>query len=280
MAVGACGFFVAVYDVVPMGMTTDGFQTTRSVPHIYAVTNDHNIKNGSCVMRVNTVDGDIDVVPLKPSDWTPHPDGDDLSVSRVSLGNEHRWRAVHDHMLISQNDDIDQTIGYGDDVFMVGRFVTHDGLQQNNPVMRFGNIAMLPLEPVCVDARGDFMQDTFLVDMRSVSGFSGSPVFTYKLGVRPNDVLNRRPGPAGSRVHLTIDDDDLKLLGIEYWAFHVPGGHLSGLRQSVSPSNSGMSGVIPAWKLYDLLHIPALTTTRRKDSLRYLSEHQSSGELC
>jgi hypothetical protein len=42
----------------------------------------------------------------------------------------------------------------GDEVFLYGRLVTHDGQQRNKPVVRFGNISMFPdsESPVKIDA--------------------------------------------------------------------------------------------------------------------------------
>jgi hypothetical protein len=49
---------------------------------------------------------------------------------------------------------------------------------RNIPSVRFGNIAQMPIEPI-EQGRvfGKFQQESFLVEARSVSGFSGSPVF-------------------------------------------------------------------------------------------------------
>ncbi|MGI8427256.1 MAG: hypothetical protein ACR2M4_11835 [Actinomycetota bacterium] len=63
----------------------------------------------------------------------------------------------------------------GDEVFMVGRFSgVHDD-PQNNPVARFGYIASLPLEL----AHGPYYHQSYLVEMRSINQYSGSPVFSY-----------------------------------------------------------------------------------------------------
>jgi hypothetical protein len=59
-------------------------------------------------------------------------------------------------------------IGVGDEVFMIGRFISHQGLNRSQPLARFGNIAMMPGERVR-DGRG-FDVEAFLVEMRSLSG--------------------------------------------------------------------------------------------------------------
>jgi hypothetical protein len=69
-------------------------------------------------------------------------------------------------------------IGPGDDVFFVGRYVNHQGRQQNSPTVRLGIISMLPREKI-LHPRGTLV-DSFLVEVRSLSGYSGSPVFLYR----------------------------------------------------------------------------------------------------
>src|SRR6266852_9284872 len=60
--------------------------------------------------------------------------------------------------------------------FFYGRFISHDGKQRNRPVMRFGNISMLPDQDAPVGV-GDHDQLAFLVECRSLGGFSGSSAF-------------------------------------------------------------------------------------------------------
>src|SRR5438445_660680 len=61
--------------------------------------------------------------------------------------------------------------------FLLGWFISHSSKQTNQPLARFGNIAMMPGEKV-VDGRG-LRVEAYLVEMRSLSGYSGSPVFVY-----------------------------------------------------------------------------------------------------
>jgi len=108
-------------------------------------------------------------------------------------------------------------VGAGDDTFMVGRFINHAGKQRNTPSIRFGNIAMLPFEKVKLDnAANHYEQEAFLVETRSISGFSGSPVFVYQ----PIYTMTQIP-----RAHeFAISEHDpmgeLYLLGID--CGHIP----------------------------------------------------------
>ena len=79
----------------------------------------------------------------------------------------------------------DMKVGPGDDLLYVGRFMSHAGKYQNMPSVRFGNISMNPCdeEPIEYDdpqTGQRRLQVGFLVEARSRSGFSGSPVFLHK----------------------------------------------------------------------------------------------------
>ena len=64
----------------------------------------------------------------------------------------------------------------------MGLFHRHAGTKKNTPVVRTGNIAAMPEEPVDT-ARGPM--EAYLVEARSIGGLSGSPVFVH-LGIVRN----------------------------------------------------------------------------------------------
>src|SRR5208337_5394725 len=67
-------------------------------------------------------------------------------------------------------------IGVGDDVFMVGRFINHEGSPTYLPATRFGNISVMPFPILKSPQKGP----SYCIDMHSRPGFSGSPVFVYR----------------------------------------------------------------------------------------------------
>lgn len=140
------------------------------------VTNTHVAAGGCSTLRLNKLGSELHVFEI--ADWVFHPDGDDVAVAKVDLPGGSavsaiNWReaAAAPSRLAGLN------AGVGDEVVMIGRFVAQDNRVRNTPLARFGNIAMMPTEPV-VDGRG-MKVEAFLVEMRSLSGFSGSPVFIY-----------------------------------------------------------------------------------------------------
>jgi hypothetical protein len=62
----------------------------------------------------------------------------------------------------------------GDEVCTIGLYATHYGLQRNEPIVRIGHVAAIPNEPVFSNfglAKG------FLIEVHSIMGLSGSPVY-------------------------------------------------------------------------------------------------------
>jgi hypothetical protein len=72
-------------------------------------------------------------------------------------------------------------IGSGDEVFFVGLFTGHEGSERVEPIIRFGNISlMLPFEKIDVILNSKLTAiEAYLIEARSMGGFSGSPVFIY-----------------------------------------------------------------------------------------------------
>jgi hypothetical protein len=62
----------------------------------------------------------------------------------------------------------------------MGLFSEHPGGDHNEPIARFGNIALMPAEKVTVDV-GDSTAHirAYLVEARSWGGHSGSPAFVF-----------------------------------------------------------------------------------------------------
>ena len=258
--IGGTGFFVTI----PL-------ETNKAWLQVYAVTNRHCVvKAGDkLVLRINKAGGLLDFVETKTSDWIQHPILYDVAVLPFDLSPDHKVQAVAtNHFLLTQNWAANVGIGPGDDVFMVGRFISQDGRQQNLPAVRFGNIARMNSEPI-QDEYG-IKQDSFLVEMRSISGFSGSPVFVFI-----NPMLARPPHwwTKGITVYSQFQHGPW-LLGID-WG-HVPTFHsvLTANREdAVDPpewvqANSGMAAVIPAWRLQEILDLPELVMQRTKDDER------------
>jgi len=226
----------------------------------YVVTNRHVIEDGkSRTIRANTVDGKTEIFETELDDWT-RSTTDDLAILWLPLDpNQHRISLIYDSDFMTKDLLEGYGIGPGDEVCLVSRLVGHDGIQANTPVACFGNIAMMPGDPIRRDDGST--QESFLVDMRSIPGFSGSPALVF---IPPADVPFRKvdtakfPRSAGP------------------WLLGVDWGHISNWRPVYRADretadtdgrmvkiSSGMAGIVPAWKLYDLLYSEEIMKQRK-----------------
>jgi hypothetical protein len=238
--------------------------------HVYAVTNWHvAVREGFSVIRLMRRDGTPDILDLDPSDWEFDPAGHDIAVCYLVnvTGETHRvsFASTTKHFLIDQ--PIVPPLGVGEDVFMIGRFVDHDGSDMNRPTVRFGNISMLaaPLQ----QPNGNTKRDTYCLDMHSRSGYSGSPVFVYRT---PDFDLSSNP---------KSNDKMLALLGIHWAQFREP---WELIRKTDKPSEavgpdtehviglSGMTCVAPASYILSLLDRPDMKQKRQTLEEVYLSQ--------
>jgi Trypsin-like peptidase domain len=217
---------------------------TDQAATFYAVTNAHVVAGGASCVRLNTADGGHAAIPLKDDDWFRHPDGDDLVVAEIELSADFRFKAISPDSFVEGSDLT--VFGVGQEVYMVGRHVNHEGRQRNQPTARFGHIAQLPYEPVR-NAAG-LQQEAFLVDLRSLSGYSGAPVFVYR----------SRPDLDGDPERW-VKGFEQRFLGIDCGHLPALGKVLDATRATpVEPAmwaeqNSGIATVIPAWSLARLL---------------------------
>lgn len=242
--------------------------------HGYAVTNSHTIErfgaDSTVVIRLNRNDGGVDTITTLASEWVPHADGDDLAVCPIDDPQKiYSVLALPSTVFVTKERLDEMLIGIGDDVFMVGRFVDHEGTQRNVPTARFGNIAQMPGEPIWQKERGHD-QISYLVEMRSTLGFSGSPVFLYSPAVVPASV---RIGKSSLRAfnvpQLSGRYLGPYLLGVDWGHFPVRGKlkDSSGatIVDAIPEMDSSMAGVVPAWHLLDLLNERQFVEQRKKE---------------
>lgn len=201
----------------------------------YLISNRHVVYSGcASVVSVNRRDGkENDIFEYEPTDWTVHPKGDDIAAICVFgdfMNLVHEMSHVGSEQLLTADGLKTMQIGVGDEVFMIGRFINHQGKTRNRPAARFGSISMME-EDIWVSADTRY-QLSIAVEMRSRTGFSGSPVAVY------------RTGQPLSKVNYT---DFWGLLGINW-------GHIL----DENGENTWLNGVVPAWKILELLETPEL----------------------
>lgn len=133
-------------------------------------------------LRIPKKNGEFDWMPKRISDWKFHPtrrDSVDVAVLQFlpptattlkHLGPEHVATAdVMRHL----------DVGIGDEVFITGLFKPRGLLARSVPILRMGAIAGMDEEPVPTKDFGKMA--AYLIEVRSIGGISGSPVFFRRL---------------------------------------------------------------------------------------------------
>lgn len=248
--IGGTGFIVSVPSAVP------------GRDYTYGITNWHlAIDQGKSFVRINRKDGKPpDIFPFDSSDWAAHPDGCDIAAIPLFINS-----AIHDVSAIPiesfPHEGNAPNLGLGDNVFMAGRFVDHDGGATNVPSVRFGNIAVMPT-PMDQGRRRE--RESYCIDLHSRTGYSGSPVFAYR--TPGNDLADaQKTGQLNM-----LGPYFLLLLGI-HWAqfdeWQPVHRNKSDRKAKRTPAAwaegySGMTCVVPANRILELLHTPRLKKHR------------------
>lgn len=173
------GFFVSLPSAIPNRRYT------------YLVTAKHVIQGAKAqgfsefFIRLNTADGGS-VIAAIPDDWL-YPDNPaaDVAVMPVTIGKYNPALQFRTNPIDSIATDEflqEHSIGVGDDLIIVGLFSQRWGHRRNIPIVRSGIIASMPDEPF-MDEPGE-LYDAYLVEMRSIGGLSGSPVFVFMDALR------------------------------------------------------------------------------------------------
>jgi hypothetical protein len=260
---------------------------------LFAVTNAHVMK--SCPVVRTAGPRNRRVIVRQEGDWYRHPDGDDVVVTPIGFAPKdardfhldyvpREWfvtpedfsHASHDLRDIplgvdtgdspwsyweAQHQPLGWPFGPGEEVVMLGRFLAYDGKEENQPAARFGNLAMAT---VPIEHPWGFTQPSFLVECRSVSGYSGSPIFIYRVqttvaaGLVP--IGSDRGGNIALPHLLGLDWGNLDRVGRNDYAIDWAEADAA----ASFPRRSGMLAAVPAWRLAELLDSEEVQDVKRK----------------
>ena len=163
-------------------------------------------------------------------------------------------------MLATEKFIHDENIGPGDEVVLIGRFINIEGKERNIPSVRFGHISQMPIEPLEYEGKS---QESFLCEIKSIGGFSGSPVF-----LAPVSDTGR---PEGSKF---VDEARFwESIGATFKTLNIRLTIMAMKFRILVLTNTGMMGVVPAWKLDGLLDFP------REKELRDMAENEKSSDV-
>jgi hypothetical protein len=186
---GGTGFFVNVQEKEG----TEGDQSR----YLYLVTARHCVRDaekyGGLWVRYTDHQLQTQTARLpRELEWT-YPDDPcvDVAVTLFGMGMSMLRASLLERVLITDEKLAELYVGPGDDVALIGLFTQHSGKGRNLPIVRSGVIAAMPEEKI-FDATTGQLFDAYLVEVRSIGGLSGSPVFVslgYSRG--PNGEINQ-----------------------------------------------------------------------------------------
>ncbi|MGA7578715.1 MAG: serine protease [Desulfobaccales bacterium] len=243
---GGTGFFVAV--------PSEAEDLKDRVNHLYGITNWHvALNDGFSVVRINKESDETDILEYEPTDWEWISGKDDIAAVEIPYSASHLVNYVSTRAFATEKIVTEREIGVGDDVFMIGRFIEKDGGPTNLPSVRFGNISIMPS---IIEQATKYQGESYCIDLYSLPGYSGSPVFVYRTPFSNLDAAFLKNG-------FKFDDSFIYLLGIHWGQFKsniiIDGKHIKNL--------SGITMVIPAQKILDLLNIDKFRKRRMKEDV-------------
>ena len=201
-------------------------------------------------LRVNTRDGGIAYRAYDINAFQLHPDADVAVLPSYDA-------VSHDHVAWNMNDCATpeamkfHDVGVGSEVSIVGLFRYHTGDARNTPIVRSGNIAGLPEEPVHTKMGP---MEVIFVEARSTGGLSGSPVFVNlgRLVAHDDGTVSATPLATSG------------LLGLMHGHYDEPG--VSGDDQQ--RVNVGIGMVVPVTKILELINSPFNLEQEGRESVR------------
>ena len=215
------------------------------------------IEPAEAVIAVNAKDGAPRFVRTGEQKWFYHPtEKDSVDVAVIPFGslNEGLYDIgfIPESIFATEKRIAEYDIGLGDELVIVGLFTRFKGVSQVSPIVRTGNIAMMPRDRLPIKGFGEM--EAYLAEGRSIGGLSGSPVFVRNTVKWP---MHSSKGPT----HL-YGLGDGHLLGLMHGHWEVPAS-FSTIEQ-VEAVNMGVSIIVPAKKILEVLYHPELAAMRKQ----------------
>jgi hypothetical protein len=222
---------------------------TEDLFNVCFVTAKHVLQNAAgqplstFYLRLTKLTGDSDVIQINTKDirLIEHADPDIDLIAFPLLPDRHHidFKFIPSDMITAQQ------VREGQDVFFSGLFLSHVGQKKNQPIIRFGKVALISDEKIeWREHNQTKWLDLYLLECQSFAGNSGSPVF-----------FQAQPG------------GPIFLAGVMKGSF-MQANQINNLNNEpglISFQNIGIAAVTPASKLHDLLFSQQRDATHAKD---------------
>lgn len=259
------GFFVGVRN-----------EESKENFNVYFVTAKHVLqdKTGNyhpeIVLRLNKKNGDSDLIKLKTEELgiieSPDKDVDIAVFNCLPSQEKYDFKFIPNEMISNKELIEKHEIAEGDDVFFTGLFTAYLGQKKNQPIIRFGKVALMPEEKIEWKEKGKDpkLMDLYLLECQSFGGNSGSPVF-FQLNPM------RKPG------QIVVGQQSVFLAGIMTGSF-LNGSEIQVVQNApslVSTQNIGIAAITPANKLHEILFSTEAIKSRKAPGIKSFGSHNS-----
>jgi hypothetical protein len=233
--------------------------------YLYLVTARHvaeELKDSDIFVRVNKKGGGTtEMLGDHSGIWYLHPTDVtcDVAVTQLPYVQEADILGVPFSETVDSDFLAKNSIGIGDEVFITGLFSPVADESHNMPIVRHGNIAMMPSKQIQTELG---YADVYLVETRSLGGLSGSPVFVRPTGVVPTQQWLHGQGSA-----ILGLQDNMKLLGMMHGHWDVKESEMNNprLNHDRRGVNYGIGICVPAYKIAETINCPPLLEMRMKN---------------
>jgi len=248
------GFFVGVKN-----------EENPSTFNVYLVTAKHVLQDtkgnylSTIIIRLNKLDGTSQLIKIelnKNTEIFTHTD-DDVDIALFNCLPDQKlfdFKFIQNDLISTNEIIVKNEIAEGDEIFFTGLFTSHVGQKRNQPIVRFGRVALISDEKIEwkeKDKPAKFL-GLYLLECQSYGGNSGSPVF-FQLNPL------RKPG------QLSLGGPVIFLAGV------MKGSFLTGSEVQITETNNkifslqniGIAAVTPAQKLHEILFSEKLIELRK-----------------
>ncbi len=276
-----CVLFIGVRDV-DGSITYGGTAFVVLVPGTgnksfgYLVTAKHTLDflgDRPFVMRLNLRDGTSVILDATVDHWSFHDDATvDAAVAPLAFTEPLDADIVGIPVSNFLDDEIvvEHRIGSGDEVFITGLFTRTAGTSRNMPIVRMGTVALIPPEKI---PHAGALIDAYLIEHHSIGGLSGSPVFVSETAIIPSEYS--KPKKRTPEKLVFFAPGQTFFMGLIRGSWEVPPNPAFGQWEGM---NVGISVVVPAQKIRDILYSEEQITLRKRFEDAEL-KNEPSGKL-
>jgi hypothetical protein len=243
----ATGFFVSVPSII------------RGLKHVYFVTAKHvarDLNPETTRIVVNKHGGGV--LQFRPaSPWALHPTDEtaDVAIAAVAKTPSADIIAITIEDFTTAKDFESKALAIGDEVFSTGLFTEAPGQSRNLPIVRHGHLAMLPDEQIQTELG---YADVHLVEVHSIGGMSGSPVW-----IRPTLIATGMRKDGSAVPSSSVGPGQFLGLMHGHWDIRESEMNKASIIQDRKRGvNLGIGIVVPAAKIFETINQPALVESR------------------